>query len=90
MSPCSSLAFLAKQCTSDRRIGEKSHVMALIVDFILKEHFVKVKTESNRSHDHCVKFVTGLIMSTDPQIVDLSIKGVKARHEPGRTAAWSA
>jgi len=60
MSPRSSLAFLAKQCTSDRRIREKSHIMALIVDFILEEHFVKIKTESNRSHDHCVKFVTGL------------------------------
>ena len=60
MSTCPGLTFLTKQSATDGRIEEKSHIMGLVVDFILEEQFIEVKSERNRPHYYRVKLVASL------------------------------
>ena len=40
--------------------------MRLLVDLILEEHFIEIKTESDRPHDYSVKLMTGLPKKKPP------------------------
>lgn len=42
--------------------------MRLLVDLILEEHFIEIKTESDRPHDYSVKLMTGLPKKNPPDI----------------------
>ena len=46
--------------------------MRLLVDLILEEHFIEIKTESDRPHDYSVKLMTGLQKKKKPSDIQLT------------------